>query len=162
MRKKRIELPPPPPPLGLVFDGSNVTASAISGAPRRIEQALAWARDWAPRLPVVVVFDQATLHRLGGDLEAAIRDACAAKGAEVRVAERGVPADPGLLAYACASRSLVLTNDRYWDFEDLRRDVILVQFQAARGEFRVLDEATWFVPSGAARRVAMKDIRPVG
>ena len=125
-------------------------------------QALAWAREWAPSLPVVAVFDHATLRRLGREVEDAIRAVCASAGAEVRVTEPFVAADPGLLAFASASRSLVLSNDRFWDYEDLRRDVIVLQFQAARGEFRVLDEATWFLPSGAARRVAMKDIRPAG
>ena len=162
IRRRKPVPPAPPPPRGIVLDGSNVTASATSGAPTRVVQALAWAREWAPSLPVVAVFDHATLRRLGREVEDAIRAVCASAGAEVRVTEPFVAADPGLLAFASASRSLVLSNDRFWDYEDLRRDVIVVQFQAARGEFRVLDEATWFLPSGAARRVAMKDIRPAG
>ena len=111
-------------------------------------------------MPVVVFFDHATLRRFGEalaeDVLAAVRDA----GGEARVAEPNSSADPLLLAFAAESRSLLVTNDRFWDFEDLRRDVVTLQFVCEQETFRVYDEATWFLPSGAARRVGVAAIRP--
>jgi hypothetical protein len=162
VRRKKPEPEPPPPPLGIAIDGSNVTASATSGAARRLRQALDWCAAFGPSLPVVVFFDAATLRRLGAEAEAALREVAAASGAQLRVAAPGSPADPALLVHAHEARSLVLTNDRFWDFEDLRRDVILLQFSCDAAGFRVPEEATWFLPSGAARRVGVDALRPAG
>ncbi len=160
MRRRRPDPAPPPPPAAIVLDGSNVTASAVAGAPGRLAAALAWCRSFAPGLPITVWFDAATLRRLGREIEGALTAAAAGHGAELRVAAAGVAADASILADAAARRALVLTNDRYWDHEDLRRDVLLLQFVCAGAAFRVYDEATWFLPSGAARRVATALLRP--
>lgn len=162
VRRKKPEPEPPPKPLGIVIDGSNVTASAMSGASRRLRQALTWCSSFGPSLPVLVFFDAATLRRLGPESEASLHEVVDAAGAQMRVAAPGAPADPELLAHAHETRSLVLTNDRFWDFEDLRRDVILLQFVCDAAGFRVPDEATWFLPSGAARRVRVDALRSAG
>ena len=146
----------------IAIDGSNVTASATTGAARRVRQALEWCAAFGPSLPVVVFFDAATLRRLGAESEATLLEAVDAAGAQLRIASPGSPADPALLAHAHEARSLVLTNDRFWDFEDLRRDVVLLQFSCDAAGFRVPDEATWFLPSGAARRVRVDALRPGG
>ncbi len=160
VRRKKPEPEPPPPPKGIVVDGSNVTASATSGAARRLSQALDWCASFGTALPVVVYFDAATLRRLGAESESALQQLARAAGAEFRVAPVGVPADQGLLEHAQQARAIALTNDRFWDFEDQRRDVILLQFVCDGKGFRVPEEATWFLPSGAARRVRVDALRP--
>lgn len=160
VRRKKPEPDPPPPPRAIAIDGSNVTASSTAGAARRLELAMSWCRAFAPQLPVVVFFDHSTLRRLGPEMEQQLRDVALGANADLRVAAAGRPADPELLAHAHEARALTLTNDRFWDFEDLRRDVILLQFVCDTAGFRVPDEATWFLPSGAARRVAVAAIRP--
>jgi hypothetical protein len=160
MRRKKPEPAPPPPPEAIVLDGSNVTASAVSGAPARLAAALSWCSDFAPRLPIAVWFDASTLRRLGAEVERRLADAAAPHGAEVRVAAPGTAADAAILAEARSRRALLVSNDRYWDHEDLRRDVLLLQFVCTGGSFRAYQEATWFLPSGAARRVALTLLRP--
>ena len=160
VRRKKPEPEPPPPPRAIAMDGSNVTASSIHGAERRLEQALSWCRAFGPSLPIAVFFDAATLRRLGPDMETRLRACAAAAGAEFLAAPVGASADPLLLAHAQDQRALLLSNDRFWEYEDLRRDVILLQFTCDAAGFRVPDEATWFLPSGAARRVAVAAIRP--
>ena len=157
VRRRQPEPDPPPPPRAIVVDGSNVVASATTGAQRRIEDALAWARAFAPALPVTVFFDTATMRYLGGEREAALLACVRAAGAEAQVVGA---ADPALLAFAYEHRALALTNDRFWDYEDLRRDVVLLQFVCDQRGFRVPDEATWFTPSGGARRVRVDALRP--
>ena len=157
VRRRQPEPDPPPPPRAIVVDGSNVVASSTSGAQRRIEDALAWARAFAPSLPVTVFFDAATLRYLGGEREESLLAVVRAAGAEARIVDA---VDPALLAFAYEQRALALTNDRFWDYEDLRRDVVLLQFTCDRNGFRVPDEATWFTPSGGARRVRIDALRP--
>jgi hypothetical protein len=157
VRRRQPEPDPPPPPRAIVVDGSNVVASATTGAQRRIEDALAWARAFASSLPVTVFFDTATMRHLGVERETALLACVRAAGAEAHAVDA---ADPALLAFAYEQRALALTNDRFWDYEDLRRDVVLLQFVCDQRGFRVPDEATWFTPSGGARRVRVDALRP--
>ncbi len=157
VRRRLPDPEPPPPPRAVVVDGSNVVASATSGAEHRVREVFAWLAQFAPALQVTVFFDAATLRHLGAERQAALLTTVREAGAEARVVEK---ADPALLAFAYEQRALVLTNDRYWDHEDLRRDVVLLQFVCDRSGFRVPDEATWFTPNGGARRVRLAALRP--
>ena len=52
---------------------------------------------------------------------------------------------------------VILSNDRFWDHEELRSGVIRVQFVLRSGELRVYDQATWFPSArGAAVVVPME------
>jgi hypothetical protein len=136
---RRHQGPPPlPPPLGgIVLDGSNVIASGGRRAIERLDLALAWCAGWRPDLPVMVFVDRST-------------------------ARRCVPAQEEVLRWAGEHHALVVSNDRYFDFEELRRNVVTVQFTLAGDTFTVYDEATWFRSPGSAERVPMATLRSLG
>ena len=76
------------------------------------------------------------------------------------VCPRDEPADPYLLAHAREHGALVVSDDRYFDYEELRAGVITLQFRFRDGAFEPFAEATWFRPTGGAQRVAVSALAP--
>jgi hypothetical protein len=79
--------------------------------------------------------------------------------ARYAVTPRGEPADYYVLQHAQQHGSLVVSNDRFFDYEDLRANTITVQFTLKGTEFTVYEEATWFRKPGSALRVLMTDLQ---
>jgi hypothetical protein len=161
VHRHRHREPWPPPPLrGIVLDGSNVVANASVRAAERLRLATAWFRDWRPDLPQHVFFDQATFARCAPSMQ---RQLLAEFDQPARrlgwtLGPPGESADPLLLRHAAEHGALLVTNDRFWDHEQLRRGVLTLQFVLAGTGFRPYAEATWFLPSGAARRVGLQQL----
>ena len=82
--------------------------------------------------------------------------------ARYAVCPRGEPGDPYVLQHARDHQCIVVSNDRYFDYEDLRANVITVQFTLEGTVFTVFEEATWFRKPGSALRVLMADLRKLG
>jgi len=161
MKKRRPPLPEPPRLGGIVIDGSNVVASGNAFTLERLDQALDWCRSWRGELPVQVFFDASTARRLRPEVQDVLRARCAdvtPERARHVVCPRGESADAYLLEHAGEHAALVISNDRYFDHEELRTGLITLQFRCREGVFEPFDVATWFRPSGGAQRVDLADL----
>ena len=157
-RKRRDPLPSPPPLGAIVVDGSNVIASSKQRPIERLDLVLAWLHAWRPDLPIMVFLDWTTAVRCPPDAQDVLRARCAdvtpGRPRYAVVPLEALP-DAVLLQYARDHHGLVVSNDRFFDHEELRRSVITVQFTLAGDRLEGVDEATWFRPSGGAQRVPM-------
>jgi len=165
VRKRRGPVPVPPPLRCIVIDGSNVIASGSGRATIRLDLAEAWFHTWRPDLPIQVFVDAATARRCRPAVQEELRLRCfdvTPGRARYAVCPPGDPADTYVLQHARDHHGLVVSNDRFFDYEDLRANVITVQFKLAGTEFTVFQEATWFRKPGSALRVAMADLQKVG
>jgi hypothetical protein len=157
---------PLPPPLGAIaVDGANVIASSRFRPLERLALVEAWCGDWRPDLPVTVFVDHATALRCQRPVQATLRARCedvTPGRPRYVVTPPGDGADAWLLEHAREHAALVISNDRYFDHEELRRNAITVQFRLAGDELSVFDEATWFRSPGVALRVAMDELRALG
>ncbi len=161
MKRSKPPLPDPPKVAAVVFDGSNVLASNGRGGLERIDAALSWCGDRWPGLPRMVFLDAATARRLRPAAQDVLRARCAdvtPERARWAVAPPEEEADVHVLEFAREHRALVISNDRFFDHEELRLGAITLQFRFAGGAFAPYDEATWFRPSGGAQRVAVSDL----
>lgn len=152
----------PPPLRGIVIDGANVIATSKVRPIERLDLVTAWCRGWRPDLPVIVFVDHATARRCRPDAQAVLRARCedvTPGRPRYAVVPREQFADEHVLRHAREHDALVLSNDRYSDFDDLRQNVITVQFTLAGEELRVFDEATWFRSPGTAVRVPMATLQ---
>jgi hypothetical protein len=160
MRRRHRGPPPLPPPLGgLVVDGANVIAASRGQALARLDAVAAWCREFRPDLPVLVFVDGTTAQRC----PPAVREVLALRAVDVTpgrpryaVTPRGEPADAHLLQAAARMFALVVSNDRFFDHEDLRANLLTVQFAFDRGCLRMPEEATWFRRPGSAERVPLQ------
>ena len=161
MKRSKPPLPDPPPIRAVVFDGSNVLASNGRGGLERIDRALQWCAERWPTLPRMVFLDANTARRLRPAAQDVLRARCAdvtPDNARFAVAPPEDEADGHVLAYARDHQALVISNDRFFDYEDDRLGVITLQFRFDAGAFVPFEEATWFRPSGGAQRVAVADL----
>lgn len=158
--------PPVPPPLrGIVLDGANVIATSKVRPIERLDRMIAWFSAWRPDLPILVFIDLTTARRCRPDAQAVLRARCedvTPGRPRYVVCPRGEPADEYVLQHAQQHVALVVSNDRYFDFEDLRKNVITVQFTLAGDDLQVYDEATWFRSPGSAERVPMAVLQQLG
>jgi hypothetical protein len=161
-RRRRAPLPTPPPLGGIVIDGSNVIASSKLRPIERLDLVLDWCAAWRPDLPIMVFLDHTTAVRCRPDAQDVLRARCAdvtpGRPRYAVVPLEAIP-DVVLLEHARDHRALVVSNDRFFDHEDLRTNVITVQFTLAGDRLEVFPEATWFRPSGGAQRVAMAELQ---
>jgi hypothetical protein len=160
--RHRAPLPLPPARGAIVVDGANVIASSRAQPLQRLELVMAWAAAWRPDLPVMVFIDHNTARRCRPEVQDVLRARCAdvtPGRPRYAVVPRDEFADEHVLRFAAAHRGLVVSNDRYMDWDDLRADAVLVQFRLAGGALQVADEAVWFKPSGGAQWVAMADLQ---
>jgi hypothetical protein len=160
--RRREPLPLPPPRRSIVVDGSNVVASSKARPLQRLDLVAAWAAAWRPDLPVMVFLDHATAKRCRPEVQDVLRARCldvTPGRPRYAVVPREEFADEHVLRFAQAHHGLVISNDRYADWEDLRADVVLAQFHLAGDDLQVADEAVWFKPSGGAQWVALADLR---
>ncbi|MCC7066689.1 MAG: hypothetical protein IT456_28095 [Planctomycetes bacterium] len=152
----------PPPIRGIVIDGSNVIASGSGRATMRLDLAEAWFHAWRPDLPIQVFIDNTTARRCRPEIQDELRARCMdvnPERARYAVTPRGEPADYYVLQHAQQHGSLIVSNDRFFDYEDLRANTITVQFTLKGTEFTVYEEATWFRKPGSALRVLMTDLQ---
>ena len=160
--RRRGPLPTPPPLRGIVIDGSNVIASSRARPIERLDVVVAWFQHWRPDLPIQVFVDHATAVRCRPDAQDVLRARCAdvtPGRARYAVVPREEMTDAVVLQHARAHQALVVTNDRYFDHEELRKNAITVQFALAGLDLQVHDEATWFRSPGVALRVPMAQLR---
>lgn len=75
------------------------------------------------------------------------------------VCPRGESADGYVLEHAREHGALVISNDRFWDFDDLRIGTITLQFRLKGDDFDPHQEATWFRPPNSAVRVPIATLR---
>ncbi len=163
--KRRGPLPVPPPLRGIVLDGANVIATSKVHPIARLDLVTAWCESWRPDLPVLVFLDLTTAKRCRPDAQAVLRARCedvTPGRARYVVCPRGEPADEYVLNHARLEQALVVSNDRYFDFEDLRQNVLTVQFTLAGDALQIYDEATWFRAQGSAERVPMAVLQQLG
>jgi hypothetical protein len=162
MKKPKPPLPSPPPLAGIVLDGANVIASGNRRALERLDLAIAWARSWRPDLPIMVFLDWATARRCRPEQQDVLRARCAdvtPGRPRYAVVPPDEAADEHVLRWAREHRALVLSNDRFFDHDELRVGAVLLQFVLRGDAFEPFDEATWFRPSGGAQRVALAELR---
>jgi hypothetical protein len=161
-RRRRAPLPTPPPLGGIVIDGSNVIASSKLRPIERLDLVVAWFADWRPDLPIQVFLDYTTARRCRPDAQDILRARCAdvtPGRARYAVVPLEAMTDVVLLQYARDHDALVVSNDRFFDHEELRQNAITVQFTLAGDQLAVFEEATWFRSPGVALRVAMRDLQ---
>lgn len=152
----------PPRLRGIVIDGANVIATSKVRPIERLDVVTAWCQAWRADLPVMVFVDHATAVRCRPDAQAVLRARCedvTPGRPRYAVVPREQFADEHVLRHAREHDALVVSNDRYFDFDDLRQNVITVQFTLAGDELRVFDEATWFRSPGTAVRVPMVELQ---
>lgn len=144
----------PPPRRAVVIDGANVIASSRRRPLERLALAEAWCEAWRRQLPVWVFVDYSTAMACPREAQqvlcARCQDVTEGRPRYVVTPHRE-SADAYLLEHARAHDALVLSNDRFWDHEDLRDGVVTLQFELKGDRLRVYDEATWFRDGGAAR-----------
>lgn len=158
MKRRQDPLPDPPALGGIVIDASNVIASGNAFTLARLDALLAWCRGWRGDLSVHAFFDAGTARRLRPEAQEVLRARCAdvtPENARHVVCPVDDSADPWLLRHAQQHRALVVSNDRYFDYEEERLGVITLQFKFVADAFVPYDEATWFRPSGGAQRVVL-------
>ena len=160
--KRREEAPLPPPRRSIVIDGSNVIATSKVRPIERLDLVAQWCHDWRPDLPVTVFVDSTTARRCRPAAQDVLRARCmdVTEGRpRYAVCPRGEPADEFVLQHAQQHEGLVVSNDRYMDYDDLRSGVVLVQFELAGDQLVVRDEAVWFRPPNGAVWVPMPALR---
>ena len=160
--KRRKPDPIPPPLRGIVIDGANVIASSRFRPMQRLDLVEAWCRDWCEDLPVHVFVDHTTARRCQRPDQATLRARCAdvtTGRARYAVCPRGESADGYVLSHARDHSALVISNDRFWDFEDLRVGAIVLQFKLKGDVFTPYEDATWFCPPSSAVRVLLTSLR---
>jgi len=160
--RRASPLPLPPPRRAIVVDGANVIASSKAQPLQRLDLVTAWASAWRPDLSVMVFVDHNTARRCRPEVQDVLRARCAdvtPGRPRYAVVPRDQFADEHVLRFAAEHAGLVVSNDRFMDWEDLRADAVLVQFRLADGVLEVADQAVWFKPSGGAQWVAMDDLR---
>jgi hypothetical protein len=131
----------------------------------RLDFVTAWCREWRADLPVTVFVDRATAVRCKPPAQDVLRARCidvTPGRPRYVVCPKDEPADEHVLRHAAAGNCLVVSNDRYFDFDDLRQNVITVQFTLAGDRLQIYDEATWFRSPGSAERVPMPVLRELG
>jgi hypothetical protein len=64
-----------------------------------------------------------------------------------------------LLRHGQQHDAIVLSNDRYADFDALRQGIVLVQFVLAGERFEPQDPAVWFRPPQGAQWVELAALR---
>jgi hypothetical protein len=155
-----------PPPLGgIVVDGANVIASSKARPLPRLDLVTAWCAAWRPDLPVMVFLDLSTAKRCRPEVQRVLRARCedvTPGRPRYAVCPEQELADEHVLRFARAHAALVVSNDRFFDWEDLRANVTTVQFTLAGDELRIADEATWFRSPGTAVRVPMAVLQQLG
>lgn len=155
--------PPLPPPLrAIVVDGSNVIASSRAAPLERLDLVTGWLHDWRPDLPITVFLDWSTAVRCRPPVQAVLRARCedVSEGRpRYVVCPRHEPADEFLLAHAQQHGALVVSNDRFFDHDELRKNLVLVQFDLTNTTLHVHDDAVWFRSPGTAEWVAMATLR---
>ncbi len=162
MKKPKPPLPHPPPLGAIVLDGANVIATSSRRAILRLDLAVAWCREWRPDLPVMVFVDWSTARRCVPAEQDVLRARCVdvtPGRPRYAVVPPEESADEHVLRFAAAHTALIVSNDRFFDYDDLRRGVLTVQFVLHEERFVPHDEATWFRPSGGAQRVALDELR---
>lgn len=163
---KREPEPVLPPPLrGIVVDGANVIATSKAHPIERLDRVTDWFGAWRPELPIQVFVDASTARRCRPAAQAVLRARCedvTPGRPRYAVCPRGEFADEHVLRWARAHEALVVSNDRYFDFDDLRANVTTVQFTIRGEDLQVYDEATWFRSPGTAVRVPMAVLRELG
>lgn len=161
--RKRRGPPPVPPPLGgIVIDGSNVIASSRLRPIERLDLVVAWFHAWRPDLPMQVFVDYTTARRCRPDAQEVLRVRCqdvTPGRARYAVVPQEAMADVVVLTWAREHSALVVSNDRYFDHDELRKNAITVQFTIADLDLQVHDEATWFRSPGTAWRIPMVDLQ---
>ena len=159
--KRRAQAPEPPPLGGITIDGSNVIASGLARANERLDIAVQWFQDWRPDLATTVFLDDSTFLNCSEAVATRLKQLCEGSDEQLRFVRCPLrsPADIHALEDAVSRRALLISNDRFWDHEPLRRGTITVQFVLKGNEFRPYQEATWFRPSGGAQRVSLNDLR---
>ena len=165
MAYRRDEPLVPPPLRGLVVDGANVIASSRQRPLERLDVVLAWAREWRADLPVMVFVDAATARRCRPEVQTVLRARCedvSPGRPRFVVTPPHEFADEHVLRWAREHEALVVSNDRFFDWDDLRANVTTVQFTLAELTLHVYDEATWFRSPGTAVRVPMAALRELG
>ena len=163
--RRRQPDPLPPPLRGIVIDGANVIASRRFRPIQRLELVEQWCREWREDLPVQVFLDQSTAMRCQRPDQATLRARCmdvTPGRARYVVCPRGESADGFVLEHARLHQALVISNDRFWDFADLRIGTITLQFRLQRDQFTPYEEATWFRPPDGAVRVPLAVLRAMG
>jgi len=163
--RRRAPSPLPPPLRGVVVDGANVIATSKVHPIERLDLVTAWFQRWRPDLPIAVFIDLTTAKRCRPAAQAVLRARCedvTPGRARYVVCPRGEPADEYVLRHAREHDALVVSNDRYFDFDDLRANAITVMFTLAGDELRIDDEATWFRSPGTAERVPMATLQQLG
>ncbi len=166
MARARDDAPALPPPLGgIVVDGANVIASSRARPIERLDLVTDWFHAWRPDLPVTVFVDLTTAKRCRLDAQRVLRARCedvTPGRPRYIVCPAHELADEHVLRWARAHDALVVSNDRFFDWADLRANVTTVQFTLAGDDLRVHDEATWFRSPGTAVRVPMAELRTRG
>jgi len=161
VKRGKSPLPSPPPLGAIVLDGANVIASGSRRAIERLDLATDWCAQWRPDLPVMVFIDWATARRCVPAQQDVLRARCAdvtPGRPRYAVVPREQFADEHVLQFAREHAALVLSNDRFFDYEELRSGAITLQFTLAGDRFEPFAEATWFRPSGGAQRVLLTDL----
>jgi len=159
--KRRSPDPVPPPLHGVVIDGANVIASSRFRPIQRLDLAEAWCRQWQPSLPIQVFLDYATAMRCQRPDQATLRARCAdvtPGRARYVVCPQHESADEYVLGFAREHGALVISNDRFWDFEELRIGTVVLQFKLKGDVFSPYEDATWFRPPNHAVRVPVGDL----
>ena len=155
--------PPLPPPLGgIVVDGSNVIASSRAFPLERLDLVTGWLQAWRPDLPITVFLDWSTAVRCRPPVQAVLRARCedvSPHRPRYVVCPRHEPADEFLLAHAQQQAALVVSNDRFFDHDELRKNLVLVQFDLSNTTLRMHDDAVWFRSPGTAEWVAMATLQ---
>lgn len=160
---KRREPDPVPDALRcLVIDGANVIASSRFRPIQRLDLVEQWCRQWRSDLPIQVFIDRATAMRCQRPDQEVLRGRCSdvtPGRPRYAVCPRGESADGYVLEHAREHGGLVISNDRFWDFEDLRVGTITLQFRLKGDVFEPHEEATWFRPPSNAVRVPVTTLR---
>jgi len=159
--RRHVPQPSPAPLGGIVIDGSNVIASGLARAVDRLQLAVRWFRDWRPDLATAVFLDDSTFLHCSEAVAMELRQLCETNPDDVRFVRCPLrsPADVHVLEHAAERRALIVSNDRFWDHEQLRLGAITVQFVLRGTEFRPYEEATWFRTTGGALRLTMDELQ---
>jgi len=160
--KRRAPAPEPPPIHGIVIDGANVIASSRFRPIQRLDLVESWCREWRPELPVQVFVDYATAMRCQREDQATLRARCGdvtPGRPRYAVTPQGESADGYVLEHAREHEALVISNDRFWDFEQERIGTVTLQFKLKGDVFTPYEEATWFRPPDGAVRVSVAQLR---
>jgi hypothetical protein len=159
---RREALPEVPPRRAVVIDGANVIATSKRFPLERLDLATAWAAACWPSLPVTVFLDHSTAVRCRPEVQRVLRVRCADVSPDrprYVVCPAQEPADEHLLRHAQEHAGVVLSNDRYADFDALRQGIVLVQFALVGERFEAQDPAVWFRPPHGAQWVELAALR---